>query len=155
MATKKRRSKKTDAPAPKQDHHYFASTFTDWVVAPTFMEVIKKLPLSSIAMRAGFITIYRVPGDWRDNDYRIEDYAPCVEGAEVIFIDRGAQQGDTIYRAAAVRTQNRKGRFPEYLTLKPEWYAVRDVPCSEAEHDIDPDTHTCKHCGVVGIYKRS
>jgi hypothetical protein len=61
--------------------HFFASSVADWIVTSDTRElpdIIEFMDKSGYAY-----TLWMVPGDWETN-YRIEHYAPQVEGAQIL-----------------------------------------------------------------------
>lgn len=62
-------------------YHFFVTTAYDWRTDDTLHAALERLPIWHAGDR---VEIWKVPGDKTDN-YRIEHYAPQVEGAEMIY----------------------------------------------------------------------
>lgn len=75
-------------------HHYYICTATHWVMAPTLIEAIEKLPRRTEPFdNFCFMNIWQVPGAYEDRrDYGIVDYAPQVDERVLIYAHNGAKE---------------------------------------------------------------
>lgn len=78
--------KTSDSTELVAQHHFFISTISGWSTSPDMITAINRVLKPELPM--DYVSIWRVPLP-ESAAYRIENYGPVVEGAELIYLDNG------------------------------------------------------------------
>jgi len=70
----------------KDNYHYFASSGIGWNTGSDIRKVLEIRRQEDHLIASGF-QVWEVPGKDKDSDYKIEWYAPQVEGAKSIIVE--------------------------------------------------------------------